>query len=328
MRVSTVIAWLLGGGLLAALVALNHPWRVLAGVAALRFWLPLVLAYHAVPLFFDVLAWRRLFVAPPRYSALYYIRWISESVNGLFPVPHLGELLRARLTARIARPGESGATIVVDLTLGVATQGLFAALGLALFSLELHSAALLKGLVIALAVLSVVGGTFYVLQRAGLFALAVSLARRFSSEARRRFAIEDARALDGNVRALYAQRARLLVSAAWRFIGWLAGAGEVWLILKGLGRPAGFLDCIMLESLSQAARTAAFAIPGGLGFQDGALLLLSAQLGLGAETGLALALAKRCRELVVGAPGLVVAYVSEARRFSARDEWREAPPPA
>lgn len=328
MRVSTVIAWLLGAGLLAALVALNHPGQVLDAVAALRFWLPVVLAYHAVPLLFDVYAWQRLFVAPPRFFSLYAIRWISESVNGLFPVPHLGELLRARQTARIARPGEAGATIVVDLTLGVATQGLFAALGLALFGVELHSTALLEGLVLAVAVLSLIGGAFFLLQRAGLFALAVSLARRFSSEARRRFPLEDARALDGSVRALYAQRARLLASAVPRFAGWVAGAGETWLILYALGRPASFLEAIMLESLSQAARTAAFAIPGGLGFQDGALLLLAAQLGLGAETGLALALTKRVRELVVGAPGLVVAYVGEARRFSARDEWRDAPPPA
>jgi len=84
----------------------------------------------------------------------------------------------------------------------------------------------------------------------------------------------------------------------------------------------------MLESLSQAARTAAFAISGGLSVQDGALLLLAMQLGLGAEAGLALSLAKRCRELALGAPLLLTGYITAARRLAATGEWQGAPPPA
>ena len=83
----------------------------------------------------------------------------------------------------------------------------------------------------------------------------------------------------------------------------------------------------MLESLSQAARTAAFAIPGGLGVQDGALLLLCAQIGLGAETGLALSLAKRCRELVLGLPGLLAGYVIGTRRVAAAGSSPGGRPP-
>jgi putative membrane protein len=328
MRVSTIVAWLLGVGMLVALVALNDPLRVLGAVAALRFWLILVVLFHGVPLFFDVLAWHTLFQAPPRFAALYRIRWIAEGVNGLFPVPHLGELLRAEQTRRIARPGEAGASIVVDLTLGVATELLFAALGLALFGFFIRSDALLRGLVIAVAVLGLAGACFYALQRAGLFALAAAIARRWSAPARRRFDMEDARALDRRIRALYGRRARLLASSAWRFIGWLTGAGETWLILYGLGHPIGIAEAVMLESLSHAARTAAFAIPGGLGVQDGALLLLSVQLGLGAEAGLALSLAKRCRELALGAPALFAGYITEARRLATTGGWRGAPPPA
>jgi putative membrane protein len=328
MRLSAIIARLLGAGLLGALVALNHPARVLDAVAALGFWLALVILFHAVPLLVDAVAWQRLFLAPPPLAALFRIRWIAEGVNGLFPVPHLGELLRANLARRIARPGEAGASVVVDVTLGVATQVLFAALGLVLFSLLAGGDALLRGLLIAIAVLTVVACAFYFLQRAGLFALAAALARRWSAPARRRVDMEDARALDGRVRALYGRRAALLASALWRFAGWLAGAGEIWLILHGLGHAIGVGEAVMLESLSQAARSAAFAIPGGLGVQDGALLLLCAQLGLGAETGLALSLAKRCRELALGAPALFAGYVIEARRLAAAEPWPGAPPPA
>jgi len=62
----------------------------------------------------------------------------------------------------------------------------------------------------------------------------------------------------------------------------------------------------MLESLGNAVRGAAFAVPGALGVQEGGFILLGSQLGLDAETSLALSLVKRFRELVFGLPGLVV----------------------
>lgn len=328
MRISAVIAWLLGVGLLAALVAVNDPVRVLEAVAALRGWLLLVVIFHAVPLYLDILAWRRLFTAPPSRAALLRIRWIAEGVNGLLPVPHLGELLRADLARRISRPGEAGASVVVDVTLGVATQVLFAALGLALFGLLAGASPLLRGLMVATAVLSVGAATFYLLQRAGMFALAAAVVRRWSAPARRLFDMEDARALDGRVRALYGRRTELLASAAWRLAGWVAGAGETWLILYGFGYPVSPAEAVMVESLSQAARTAAFAIPGGLGVQDGALLVLCGQLGLGPEIGLALSLAKRCRELILGLPALLAGYLIQARRLAAADGWPSGQPPA
>jgi hypothetical protein len=152
MRASTVVAWLLGVGLLVALIALNHPAGVLAALAALGVWFPLAIAFHGVPLLLDVVAWQRLFAAPPRLSALFRIRWIAEGMNGLFPVPHLGEFLRAQLARRITHTGEAGASVVVDLTLGVATQLLFAAFGLALFGVVYGGSPLLRSLLLAIAI--------------------------------------------------------------------------------------------------------------------------------------------------------------------------------
>jgi uncharacterized membrane protein YbhN (UPF0104 family) len=130
------------------------------------------------------------------------------------------------------------------------------------------------------------------------------------------------------VRALYGRRAAVASAALWRLAGWVAGAGETWLILYAFGHRVSLAEAIMLESLSQAARTAAFVIPGGLGVQDGALLVLCAQLGLGSEIGLALSLAKRCRELALGVPALLAGYVIQARRLSATAGWPGTPPSA
>ena len=49
----------------------------------------------------------------------------------------------------------------------------------------------------------------------------------------------------------------------------------------------------------------AFAVPGALGVQEGGYVMLGRVVGLGPETALALSLAKRVRELVLGVPGLI-----------------------
>jgi len=224
--------------------------------------------------------------------------------------------VRADLARRVSRDGEAAASVVVDITMGIATQVLFAALGLALFSLLDSDSAVLRGLFLATAAMAASAMMFYFAQRAGLFALAAAIVRRWPGPARRLFDLDGARALDHRVGLVYGRRPELIVAASWRLAGWIAGAGEIWIILLALGHPVGLGDAIILESLSQAARTAVFPIPGGLGVQDGILVLLCGQLGLGPEIGLALSLAKRCRELALGLPALLAGYVVQARRFA------------
>jgi hypothetical protein len=66
---------------------------------------------------------------------------------------------------------------------------------------------------------------------------------------------------------------------------------------------------LMLESLGQAIRGAAFAIPGALGVQEGGYLLLAPLAGLPPDAALALSLAKRARELLLGVPGLLYLHL-------------------
>ena len=64
-------------------------------------------------------------------------------------------------------------------------------------------------------------------------------------------------------------------------------------------------------ALVQAIRGAAFAIPGALGVQEGGYLLLAPLAGLTPDAALALSLAKRARELLLGLPGLLYLHLSE-----------------
>jgi hypothetical protein len=52
-------------------------------------------------------------------------------------------------------------------------------------------------------------------------------------------------------------------------------------------------------------RAGAFAVPGALGVQEGGYVMLGRVVGIGPEIALALSLAKRVRELVLGIPGLI-----------------------
>ena len=94
-------------------------------------------------------------------------------------------------------------------------------------------------------------------------------------------------------------------------------AGSFALSLRRLGRrngrgvsdpapardPVSWSDALVLESLGQAIRGAAFAIPGSLGVQEGGYLLLAPLAGLPPEAALALSLAKRAREVLLGRAG-------------------------
>jgi glycosyltransferase involved in cell wall biosynthesis len=112
----------------------------------------------------------------------------------------------------------------------------------------------------------------------------------------------------------------LLISAGWHLAAWLAQVVETWLVLRLLGRPIPWIAALALESLAASARGAAFAVPGGIGVQEGTLVAVGAAFGLPTAASLALAVVKRGRELVVGAPAIVLWAVAE--RHTIASFWR------
>ena len=166
-------------------------------------------------------------------------------------------------------------------------------------------------LLIATVVLSLVVVAFYRAQRLGMFGRILRMTSK--AFARRDWSLLtiQADAVDAAVARLYADRARLAATFGLSLVGWLVGTGEVWLALRFLGHPVGWLDALLLESVGQAIRGAAFAIPGSLGVQEGGYLLLAPLVGLSPTTALALSLAKRVREIALGVPGIVYLHLCE-----------------
>ena len=69
------------------------------------------------------------------------------------------------------------------------------------------------------------------------------------------------------------------------------------------------------ESLMHAIRGAAFIIPGGLGAQEGGLVLLCAIFALPPEQAIALSLVRRAVDVVLGTPSLLAWQVLEWKRL-------------
>jgi putative membrane protein len=325
--VSRAAWWLLAAGVLLFIgVLLSHDLPAILRVLTLAGWGLLGVAlFHLVPLALDAAAIRVLETQAPRGAlrTALRVRWIGESANSLMPAGQIGGplLMIRQLIQRGTVAAEAVAAITVSTTLQTFAQIVFALMGLALIgsrAARLPAAASWTVLLLAAAGLAVLPAAFYLLQRRGLFTQVARLAQRFVPGRDWSHLRRHAEGIDEALRAAYRRRTRVWSSFALCLIGWIAGTGEVWLILWLLGSQVSWNDALLLESLGQAIRGAAFAIPGSLGVQEGGYVLLAPLVGLSSDVALALSLAKRLRELLLGVPGLLYLHWSE-RAFRRRE---------
>jgi putative membrane protein len=288
--------------------------------------------YHLVPLSFSTLSWRELMPAAdrPRVVTAIWIRWIRESINALLPVAGVGgDIVGARLVHQRGVPGvPAAASMVVDTTVGVATQLIFVVAGLTLLATRSggHAGApAARALLIGMGVLAAAVGTFVRLQHRSMFLLFANLARRLAPEKWPSGFAGSASAIDKAVVATYRRGFAFMCAILLRLVGWGAGAGEIWLVMYYLDRPISATDAFVLESLTSGVRAAAFMVPGALGALEGGFVLFGALLGLPAEAALTISLSRRVRELLLGLPGLFVWQGLEGRYLLRRTEEKASP---
>jgi putative membrane protein len=306
--------WLLSIGVLlfvGVLLSQDLP-AIFATLGHAGWGLLLVALFHLLPLVIDaaaicVLIEPALSRHPLRDSLL--ARWVGESANSLMPAGQIGGpvLMARHLAQRGLALEEAAAAITVSTTLQTFAQIAFALLGVVVLGQTTHfsPAALRTAALIASAFLAIQVGGFYLIQRRGLFSKVMTAVRRFSRKRDWSQWVAQARAIDRAVEGTYRRNGPVTVSFLLSLVGWIAGTGEVFLIARFLGTPVSWPDAFVLESLGQAIRGAGFAIPGALGVQEGGYLLLAPLAGLAPDAALALSLAKRARELLLGLPGLL-----------------------
>lgn len=122
-----------------------------------------------------------------------------------------------------------------------------------------------------------------------------------------RTALQTARSIEEQLAVFVRQRPmRFAIAVLFAFGNWLAGAIELYLILHFLGVPLGFGDCWVVEAMVVLVRSATFFVPAHIGAQDGAIALLCGLLTGSPQIGLAVALARRARELLWSLLGLTI----------------------
>lgn len=292
---------------------------VLSALAGAGWGLVLVALFHLVPLVLDAAAIRVLFApaaSPSPMRDAVMTRWAGESANSFLPAGQIGgPVLMARHLAHRGMPmPDAAAAITVSTTLQTVAQILFALLGVALLGAQaghFSEHGLRVSALVASGFLAVQIGGFYLLQRRGFFGKLIRAANRFAGKRDWSQWVSRAEAIDLAIQGIYGRVSGVVASFLLSLVGWLVGTGEVYLILVLLGHPVSWLAALLLESLGQAIRGAAFAVPGALGVQEGGYLLLAPLAGLPADAALALSLGKRAREILLGLPGLLYLHFSE-----------------
>ena len=320
-----IIAWLLGlaGAALFTVLLLRQGLPQVSSAFAAAGWaIAAVVLYHfAVPLFLDTLAWWVLFPKSDRLPLrkLLWMRWIGESVSTLVPSAAVGgDIVRARLAAinGASLPVAAG-SVLVDITLGVFTQAAFTLLGVVLLVEVTGQKNFIRPTLIG-TLIGVVGvAGFYFVQRMGMFRFLAKIIARLANSPEWQSLVQGGETLDQTVRALYARRKALIACCAWTIISLVAGSGEIWIALHALDLRATFINALILQSMVLTIRSAAFAVPGGLGVQEGGYLVVGNLLGIPGDAAFALSLIARVRELAFGIPGLISWQIFEARRL-----WR------
>lgn len=317
---------LVGLCLAAWLVATNDLAAVAAAFGKIGFLgLAGVVLARIAAIFVCGIAWARLLdgLSPAPASACVVLRFVREGINVLLPVASVGgDVLGARLLTFWLVPGAlAAATVLADMLFQVGTLALFAGLGAALVGrVEGAAAAELaqwtgRTLIVAALLLS----GFFALLRTGLMRVLeekiAALGRRFVREAEAR--PEPRAQVQGALDAVWGpgRRGHLAQSFGLHALAWMFGVAEVAIVLACIGgRPVDLVEVVVIEALGQAIKAAAFLIPSGLGVQEGGFVLVCGLFGIDGGTALALSLAKRVPDVMLGLPALLVWQNLEARR--------------
>jgi putative membrane protein len=247
------------------------------------------------------------------------MRWIGESVSTLVPSAAVGgDIVRARLASINGTPLPLAAgSVLVDITLGIFIQAGFTLLGLFLLVDRTGKTSFVGPTLIGVIVALFAFAGFYFVQRLGIFRFLARIISRLAGSSDWQSLVQGGDTLDRTVRSLYARRGGVIACCVWTTTSLIVGSGEIWLALWVLDLPASFVNALILQSTVLTIRSAAFAVPAGLGVQEGGYLVVGNLLGIPGEGAFALSLVARAREIGLGIPGLITWQVIEARRL-----WR------
>jgi putative membrane protein len=303
-----LLLFLLGVGVLVALILEHDPAAIFASIGRLSWRLGVILCVPmAVVMVFDTLGWRYAFRRDRvPFTVLLTTRLAGEAFNIVTPTAALGgEVVKAWLLRDRAPLDESVPSVIIAKTTITIAQGLFLLLGVALAALTLAGSAILAAMewLVGLEVLAL--AVFILMQTRGLVGWSARVLARLGI--RRLGGGTTATRVDEALAEFYRREPRrLAISIAFHLAAWLLGSLEAWLILWFLGVEVSLATATVIEAFGTGIRFATFLVPASLGVQEGGYVVTFLALGLGTADAVAFGLVRRIRELFWVAIGLLL----------------------
>jgi len=311
------ILCLIAGLLLAGWLIFNVSRRAIFDALGAAGWsgLLVISAFHLMATALMGIAWWRL----QRTSACWLYIWgrlLRDAGSELLPLSQVGGYVlgaRAPILCGLQR-ARVAASVIVDITIEFCSQLAFIALGLG-FAMRLSLApSLAAATLIALVFATAMAIAFVAVQIRHHDLLTYATTRlskgRLAALSRGAFAVQS------EIRRIYRARREVWQSFALHLAAWIATGAETWLALRLMGISPGVVVVLVIESFLSAARSLSFFVPGAIGVQDGAYLVLGTALGVPPEAALALSMLRRERDLVLGVPALLSWQIVEGRRWA------------
>jgi uncharacterized protein (TIRG00374 family) len=268
-------------------------------------WFLAIVGVGASWLFFQTCAWsviQNAFFRKVPFLSLFRIKIIGDALNVLLPSASLGgEAARAYLLRKAVPLKEGIPSILFDKTVEFVASTVFLASGLLLGSLFVRlPEGLLAPTVICLTVATAGVVLLVVFSVRGFCGTLARITARFPKvrkwvESRE----EHLEALDENLRLLYRKgNLKTATALGLHFLARLAGAAEVFIVLRVLGASVSPIQAVFIYSVIVVINTVFFILPGQWGVTESASLLLLQALGQPAAIGLSLGVIRRIRKLV------------------------------
>ena len=264
---------------------------------------------HIPTLYFDSLAWTTLMIKNKlsmKKSLL--ITWISQTSGKFIPTGNItGEFLRFYFARRSGQKfSEASSTVLMDLFIATFSLFIIGLVTLIFIIFSFKSNFILNQfqyLILAFFLISLGLLLFVLIIRKRIISKFLVSTKKIEFLNKR--SIFNLLRLDISLNKLSYKKGRLLSAVAFRLIGWISGALEIYVFFLIIGMDTKVTDVIIIESVTAIIRSAAFFIPSAIGVQELAFVIVGELVGYSSIVSFSVAIGRRLREIMVGIPAII-----------------------
>lgn len=272
------------------------------------------------------LAWRLATGSVPTASRRRFIwaRLVRDAAAETLPFSQLGGFVLGMRALRLSGPAalRGVLSMTVDLVVELGAKLPYVLAGVLALLATAPGSRLMRPLALGLA-LSATGVAVPVLARRRLGEMFQRAVRRISqrwpvlTSLQRMHAHGDINTVLDDI---LSRRGRLGWAFALHALCWFLGAAELWLVFHLLGEPVSLARALVIDSVVAVLRTFVFMVPAAAGVQEASYVLACAVFGIAPAAAVAASLARRARDLALGAATLGGAAATDRALIRGRTE--------